>query len=104
MQHARLPAAGRVAQAAADALRRIFPLAQSRGLALSIPMPGHAPASPAHEQAMREAAQQLDALVAEHDAAFLLTDTRESRRALPAILHRLVGWNAHDHVWIVLAA
>ncbi|KAG2455180.1 hypothetical protein HYH02_000996 [Chlamydomonas schloesseri] len=73
------------AQAAAEALQRIFPSAVTRAVELSIPMPGHPPAGAAQEAAMREAAAQLDALVAAHDALFLLTDTRESRW-LPALL------------------
>ncbi|EFJ47204.1 ubiquitin activating E1 enzyme-like protein, partial [Volvox carteri f. nagariensis] len=73
------------AEAAAEALCRIFPSAVTRGVQLSIPMPGHPPADPAEEQALQQATQQLDDLVSEHDAVFLLTDTRESRW-LPALL------------------
>ncbi|GLI68826.1 hypothetical protein VaNZ11_013331 [Volvox africanus] len=73
------------AEAAAEALRRIFPSAVTRGIQLSIPMPGHPPAGPADEETLAQATQQLDSLVSEHDAVFLLTDTRESRW-LPALL------------------
>ncbi|GIL99130.1 hypothetical protein Vretimale_4392 [Volvox reticuliferus] len=73
------------AEAAAEALRRIFPSAVTRGVQLSIAMPGHPPAGPADEEALEQATQQLDTLVSEHDAVFLLTDTRESRW-LPALL------------------
>ncbi|GIL43342.1 hypothetical protein Vafri_1113 [Volvox africanus] len=73
------------AEAAAEALRRTFPSTITRGIQLSIPMPGHPPAGPADEEALEQATQQLDSLVSEHDVVFLLTDTRESRW-LPALL------------------
>ena len=70
------------AEAAADALRGVFPAARARGVAMAIPMPGHAPVSDARAA---EDVAALDALVAEHDVVFLLTDSRESRW-LPALL------------------
>lgn len=42
------------AQAAADALKAIFPSAVAAGVALSIPMPGHPPANAAQEQQMQQ--------------------------------------------------
>lgn len=46
--------------------------------ALSIPMPGHpVPASTA--DAVKIAIRKLEGLIAEHDAVFLLMDSRESR-------------------------
>lgn len=42
------------AQAAAEALSRIFPAVQSQGIALSIPMPGHPPANDIQKQAMQQ--------------------------------------------------
>merc|ERR1719262_344991 len=60
------------AEAAAEALSRIFPDVEAVGLKLAIPMPGHAVGS-------------LERLIQEHSAVFLLTDTRESRW-LPAML------------------
>jgi ubiquitin-like modifier-activating enzyme ATG7 len=45
---------------------------------MSIPMPGHA-VSGASEKAARESIARLEALIAEHDAVFLLMDSRESR-------------------------
>ncbi|GFR41414.1 hypothetical protein Agub_g2097, partial [Astrephomene gubernaculifera] len=78
------------AEAAAEALRRIFPSAVTRGVELAIPMPGHPPAGPAEEEAMKQATQQLEQLVSSHDALFLLTDTRESRW-LPALLAAVYG-------------
>jgi ubiquitin-like modifier-activating enzyme ATG7 len=73
------------AEAAAEALRAIFPSVKSRGVTMSIPMPGHPPAT---EQAARQAeadTRDLADLVRSHDAVFLLTDSRESRW-LPALL------------------
>jgi hypothetical protein len=42
------------AQAAADALRAIFPSVMAAGVALSIPMPGHPPANSQQEQQARQ--------------------------------------------------
>lgn len=72
------------AQAAADALRDVFPSMNTRAVDLSIPMPGHAVPS-GSESAVREQVEQLERLVAEHDAIFLLLDTREARW-LPTLL------------------
>jgi ubiquitin-like modifier-activating enzyme ATG7 len=74
------------AVAAAEALKRIFPHADSTGVQLTIPMPGHPvkEGSEMHKQSM-EAVQALDKLVSDHDIVFLLTDTRESRW-LPTVL------------------
>ncbi|KAJ2009848.1 Autophagy protein 7 [Coemansia thaxteri] len=75
------------AAAAAAAMRRIFPAADAHAEQLQVPMPGH-PVPPPEEPATRAAAARLDALVAAHDAVFLLTDSRESRW-LPAMLGAL---------------
>jgi len=73
------------AEAAAAALKRIFPGTQTRGVQLNIPMPGHFVTSEAAQKEAFEAADTLEALIAEHDAIALLTDTRESRW-LPTML------------------
>ncbi|KIY95304.1 autophagy-related protein 7 [Monoraphidium neglectum] len=74
------------AEAAAEAVQLIFPSARARGVALSIPMPGHPPADRgAAEVRASEDVAALDDLVAAHDVVFLLTDSRESRW-LPALL------------------
>ncbi|CAL5221045.1 g3168 [Coccomyxa viridis] len=72
------------AEAAAEALRRIFPSVQASGLQFSIPMPGH-PLSDAEIPKAEADAKQLDSLMEEHDVTFLLMDTRESRW-LPTLL------------------
>lgn len=80
------------AQAAAEALRAIFPGTDARHEELTIPMPGH----PVGEEdsvlatkALQDAAR-LRALIESHDAVFVLTDTRESRW-LPTLLCAALG-------------
>ncbi|KFM25577.1 Ubiquitin-like modifier-activating enzyme ATG7 [Auxenochlorella protothecoides] len=72
------------AQAAAEALTAIFPGVDARGLAMSVPMPGHV-ATPDEEAEAAEATEELRTLIEEHDIVFLLMDTRESRW-LPTLL------------------
>ncbi|CAG2105373.1 unnamed protein product, partial [Medioppia subpectinata] len=72
------------AVAAADALKTIFPNVNSRGVQLSIPMPGH-PISEQLIENCRKDVELLETLVDEHDVIFLLMDTRESRW-LPTVL------------------
>lgn len=66
------------AAAAAEMLTRIFPGVTSRGVRMSIPMPGH-PVSEDDANAVLADVAALDSLVEEHDVVYLLTDTRESR-------------------------
>lgn len=63
------------AQRAAEALKEIFPGVQSLGHSLEVPMVGH----PSKGNETRENYEQLVRLYAEHDAVFLLMDSRESR-------------------------
>jgi len=72
------------ATAAAEALRRIFPGVNAVGVQLSIPMPGHT-VSDAIADAVKHDVEQLEQLFDNHDAIFLLMDTRESRW-LPTVL------------------
>ncbi|KAK7102668.1 ubiquitin-like modifier-activating enzyme ATG7 [Littorina saxatilis] len=72
------------AQAAADALKRIFPGVISEGVALSIPMPGHSVSSGLEKQ-VEEDVKKLEQLIEQHDVIFLLMDTRESRW-LPSVI------------------
>ncbi|GKY92801.1 hypothetical protein MPSEU_000249800 [Mayamaea pseudoterrestris] len=69
------------AAAAANALSMIAADADAEGVSLSIPMPGHAES----RESLQASVIALDKLVAEADAVFLLTDTRESRW-LPTIM------------------
>jgi ubiquitin-like modifier-activating enzyme ATG7 len=63
------------AQAAADALHSIAADVKSRGIMLSIPMPGH----PEDDESIAKSVETLDSLIQETDVVYLLTDTRESR-------------------------
>ncbi|KDQ19117.1 hypothetical protein BOTBODRAFT_28607 [Botryobasidium botryosum FD-172 SS1] len=80
------------AEAAAAALKRVFPGVNATGHTLSIPMPGHPiPSSPPSlvEQA-RADVEKLEKLIDEHDVVFLLMDSRESRW-LPTLLGKAKG-------------
>jgi ubiquitin-like modifier-activating enzyme ATG7 len=77
------------AVAAAERLRRIFPGAVTHGVDLRVPMPGHA-VLPAEEASVARDVEQLEALVADSDMCFVLTDTRESRW-LPTLLCAHLG-------------
>jgi ubiquitin-like modifier-activating enzyme ATG7 len=72
------------AEAAAAALRRIYPGTNSTGVQLMIPMPGHAVAE-SQIPSLKADFDKFVALVESHDIIFLLTDSRESRW-LPTVL------------------
>jgi len=83
---------------AATRLKEVFPMVESRGEVLKIPMPGHAVGN--SEAAVKEAVdgmERLDELVKEHDVIFLLTDSRESRW-LPTVLA-----NVHQKICLTIA-
>ncbi|XP_075554444.1 autophagy-related 7 [Dermacentor variabilis] len=65
-------------EAAANALRAVSPAVDVRGENLTVPMAGHSVPSQA-EDLVQADVERLEALVAEHDAIFLLLDTREAR-------------------------
>ncbi|PNF26232.1 Ubiquitin-like modifier-activating enzyme ATG7 [Cryptotermes secundus] len=65
-------------EAAADALKAIFPGVESCGVQLNIPMPGH-PIGPSLLADTRTNTQVLEELIGSHDVVFLLMDSRESR-------------------------
>lgn len=73
------------AEAAASALRTVYPGAKSTGHVLKIPMPGHPLTSEAEAASTKRDAGTLEALVSSHDVVFILTDSRESRW-LPTLL------------------
>ncbi|RWS28886.1 ubiquitin-like modifier-activating enzyme ATG7 [Leptotrombidium deliense] len=70
--------------AAADSMKRIFPCINSKGVLLTIPMPGH-PISPNMINEVKKDVETLEELIASHDCVFLLMDTRESRW-LPTVI------------------
>lgn len=72
------------AEAAAANLRRIHPTVNVNAHVLSIPMPGHHIADKEIDQ-VRKDVQKLEELIQNHDATFLLMDTRESRW-LPTVI------------------
>lgn len=71
-------------EAAADALKRIHPLVNTKAHKISIPMPGHHIADDEIDQT-RHDIDLLKRLIQTHDAIFLLMDTRESRW-LPTVI------------------
>jgi len=88
--------APKAATAAAN-LRRVFPGVETAGIALTIPMPGHAVTGSQIEQARKDT-EQLAQLIRDHDAVFLLTDSRY------AVLLYCV-WCVHsDHVLLCYQA
>ncbi|CAG2170313.1 unnamed protein product, partial [Oppiella nova] len=80
------------AEAAAEALKTIFPNVNSKGIQLSLPMPGH-PVPDQLKEKCRQEVQLLEQLIDDNDVVFLLMDTRESRwlpTVLSAVKNKLV--------------
>eukprot|EP01060_Flectonema_neradi_P007016 TRINITY_DN1484_c3_g1_i1.p1 TRINITY_DN1484_c3_g1~~TRINITY_DN1484_c3_g1_i1.p1 ORF type:complete len:671 (+),score=113.32 TRINITY_DN1484_c3_g1_i1:76-2013(+) len=76
--HADAVAKKNKAVAAADACKLIYPLANTKAVEMSIPMPGH-PVGDKQRKGIQKTIEEFDKLVSEHDAVFLLTDSREAR-------------------------
>ncbi|KAL9128465.1 MAG: hypothetical protein Q9217_002869 [Psora testacea] len=75
------------AHRAADALKEIYPGVDSKGYVMSVPLAGH----PIMDETMVKAEfETLHKLIEEHDAIFLLMDTRESRW-LPTLMGKAAG-------------
>lgn len=72
---------------AAEALREIYPGVESEGHVMSVPMIGHPVTDPTRTKADFD---KLRELINEHDAIFLLMDTRESRW-LPTVMGKSTG-------------
>lgn len=72
---------------AAEALQEIYPGVDSVGHVMSVPMIGHPVAD---EPKAKQDFELLKALIDEHDAIFLLMDTRESRW-LPTVMGKAAG-------------
>lgn len=73
------------AEAAAAALRTVYPEAKSTGHVLTIPMPGHPQNSQWEIANAKREAEILEELISSHDVVYVLTDSRESRW-LPTLL------------------
>ncbi|XP_022653138.1 ubiquitin-like modifier-activating enzyme ATG7 isoform X1 [Varroa jacobsoni] len=67
------------AEAAAESCKKIFPGVDARHVRMKIPMPGHGSVTPEYKKETSEAIKQLEDLIEDHDAIFLLLDTREAR-------------------------
>ena len=67
---------------AAESLKEIYPGVDSQGFVISVPMAGH---PIMNESSVMSHFEILQRLIAEHDAIFLLMDTRESRW-LPTVM------------------
>lgn len=74
---------------AAEALKSIYPGVDAQGYAMTVPMAGH-PFTDAQESGVRGDYENLKTLFEEHDAIFLLMDTRESRW-LPTVMGKSMG-------------
>lgn len=72
---------------AAQALTEIYPGVESAGYTISVPMAGHPIID---ENTTKKDFETLKALIDEHDAVFLLMDTRESRW-LPTVMGKAAG-------------
>ncbi|PWN49361.1 putative APG7-component of the autophagic system [Violaceomyces palustris] len=77
------------AQCAADRLKKVYPGINATGHQLNIPMPGHPVPASSTEQ-VRKDVEKLEQLFDEHDAIYLLMDSRESRW-LPSLLGAAKG-------------
>ena len=82
-----LAGGARKAHRAAESLKEIYPGVDSTGYVMSVPMAGH----PVMDEAtVKSEFETLQRLIEEHDAVFLLMDTRESRW-LPTVIGKAVG-------------
>ena len=72
---------------AAEALKEIYPGVESEGHVISVPMLGH---PMTNEQKTKDDFKKLKELIDEHDAIFLLMDSRESRW-LPTLMGKATG-------------
>uniref|UniRef100_A0A0N5A8R7 Ubiquitin-like modifier-activating enzyme ATG7 n=1 Tax=Syphacia muris TaxID=451379 RepID=A0A0N5A8R7_9BILA len=72
------------AEAATNALRRIFPSVNAKSCCMTIPVPGHSVSTSA-EKEVQNVVDCLERLVIEHDVVFLVMDSREARW-LPSLL------------------
>ncbi len=67
------------ASMASNKLKEIFPLVNSEGYSMQIPLPSRSLVNSNAENAYFKTLEQLETIISEHDVLFLLTDSRESR-------------------------
>ena len=72
---------------ASEALKEVYPGVDSSGYVMSVPMAGHPIMD---EEVVKSEFETLQQLVEQHDAIFLLMDTRESRW-LPTVMGKAAG-------------
>lgn len=72
-------------ECAANAMKRIFPLVDSKAVNLTIPMAGHALSNAQLVDEAKRGLETLEQLIDEHDVVFMGTDSRESRW-LPTVI------------------
>lgn len=73
------------AVAAAAAVKLIFPSVNSKGVVMTIPMPGHLMSNAKEEEETKNKIIELTGLIEEHDVIFLGLDSREARW-LPTVI------------------
>lgn len=73
------------AECAAERLKEIYPLIETEGIVMSIPMPGHPGKTEEAAKEIVDSLHKLDELVKTHDIIFSITDSREARW-LPTVL------------------
>lgn len=78
------------AQTAAERAKEVFPELTSRGVELTIPMPGHLVSGEEEKATAEHAIKTIEELIDEHDVAFLLLDSREARW-LPTLIAESKG-------------
>jgi E1-like protein-activating enzyme Gsa7p/Apg7p len=64
---------------ASQKLKEIFPMVNSEGYNLQIPLPSRALVNSTAEESYLNTVKNLEDIISEHDVIFLLTDSRESR-------------------------
>lgn len=67
------------ASIAAKRLKKIFPMVNSEGFNLQIPLPSRELVNKSAEETYINTVQELEKVISAHDVVFLLTDSRESR-------------------------
>ncbi|KAH7820739.1 Autophagy-related protein 7 (Atg7) [Monocercomonoides exilis] len=78
------------AETAAEEMKKILPTIDTKGISMTIHMPGHPVQPGKEEEECRRDVLQLERLIRSHDVVFMLTDSREARW-LPTLLCSYYG-------------